>query len=171
MVIYPLYLKMKKPVWISNPYSRTLTHKWRTEEHAILVGKNTVIEDNPSLTSRDYYGRNPIRFTIDLNDKLSENYNLFNTESKTFKITKSNISNESLNDILDYIYSKKIFSIIIEGGTYTIERFINENLWDEARVFVGNNNMQNGVKSPNLPSKIFSEKTILNDKLKTYFND
>ena len=169
--IAPLAKDEKKPVWISNPYSRILTHKWRTEEHAILVGKNTVIEDNPSLTSREYYGRNPIRFTIDLNDKLNTNYNLFNNDSDTFKITKDNISSESLNDILEYIYSKKIFSVIIEGGTNTLERFIKDNLWDEARIFTGNNTLNNGIKAPKLSRKIHSEKNILNDKLTIYIND
>ena len=76
----------QKPVWITNIYSRQLVHKWRAEEQAILVGTNTVIEDNPSLTVRDWYGNNPIRIVLDRNSKLDTSFSVFN---KLFPKNKS----------------------------------------------------------------------------------
>ena len=63
--IAPKIKNKKKPVWISNAQSRQLNHKWRTQEQAILVGINTVLEDNPSLTARDWKGQNPIRIILE----------------------------------------------------------------------------------------------------------
>ena len=64
----------KKPVWITNVYSRQLVHKWRSEEMAILVGTNTVIHDNPKLDARDWKGKNPIRIVLDRTNRIPDDY-------------------------------------------------------------------------------------------------
>src|SRR5690606_14771469 len=81
----------QKPVWISNAYSRQLTHKWRAEEQAILVGTNTVLQDNPSLTVRDWTGENPIRVVVDKDLKLPKTLSVFNSEARTMVISKNNV--------------------------------------------------------------------------------
>ena len=63
--IAPLNKSENKPFWISCVESRQLVHKWRSEEHAILIGHNTVIKDNPSLTVRHINGNNPLRIILD----------------------------------------------------------------------------------------------------------
>src|SRR5690554_546144 len=70
------------PVWITNEYSRQLVHKMRSEEMAILVGTNTVMEDNPSLTVREWAGKNPIRVVIDRTLKLPPNAAVFDGSAK-----------------------------------------------------------------------------------------
>ncbi len=186
--IAPSSKKEKTPIWITNDYSKQLVHKWRAEEHAILVGTNTVLQDNPSLTTRNWKGNNPIRIVIDKELKLSKTFNVFNAATKTIIISDchSEQSEESHKNIsynlIDFskniaqqickvLYKNSITSVIIEGGQQTLQTFINENLWDEARVFTGNIAFNNGVKAPELTGKLVSEKSILKDNLKVYTND
>lgn len=186
--IAPKTKSKQKPVWITNEYSRQLVHKWRAEEQAILVGTNTVIEDNSSLTVRDWTGENPIRIVIDKDLKLSKNFNAFNDEAETVVIcTKT--ENQSTNknkglecidwrlkpsiakQICDVLFQNNINSVIVEGGAKTLQTFINENLWDEARLFTGNITFKNGTKAPNFKGHLISEEHISTDILKIYKND
>lgn len=176
--------KNKKPIWISNTYSLQLVHKWRTEEQAILVGTNTAINDNPKLNARNYFGKSPIRITIDRDLKISEDYNFYDGELETIVFTEKNkvsdikklifqkidFSENIVKQICDVLYKKEIQSIIIEGGTKTLQSFIDENLWDEARVFVGDSFFKTGLKSPDLDGEIIKEVFILNDKLTIFKN-
>jgi len=155
----------KKPVWITNTLSRQLVHKWRAEEQAILVGTNTVIKDNPSLTVRDWTGENPIRIVLDRNSLLSKEYKVFNDEAKTITFKE-----QTLKEICDYLYQQNINSIIIEGGAKTLQLFIDQGLWDEARVFKGNILFRDGVKAPRFHGSLISNKNISNDTLLIYKN-
>ncbi|HLV15153.1 MAG TPA: bifunctional diaminohydroxyphosphoribosylaminopyrimidine deaminase/5-amino-6-(5-phosphoribosylamino)uracil reductase RibD [Xanthomarina sp.] len=162
----------QKPVWITNEYSRQLVHKWRAEEQAILVGTKTVLEDNPSLTVRDWTGRNPIRVVLDKTNKLSKEFHVFNNKVDTLIISEDEID-FSLNlaaEICKFLHKKNVQSIIIEGGSQTLQTFINENLWDEARVFTGKTHFEKGVKAPTFKGKLVQESFILDDVLKTYIN-
>lgn len=163
----------QKPVWITNTYSRQLVHKWRAEEQAILVGTNTVIEDNPSLTVRDYAGENPIRIVIDKNNKLEESYNVFDTSAKTIRLTKTelNFDKPLASEVCNYLHQHNINSVIIEGGAKTLETFIDENLWDEARIFISKTEFKSGTKATNLNGRLVSEKKLKEDRLKFYIND
>ena len=171
--IAPKTKNEKKPVWITNEYSRQLVHKWRAEEQAILVGTNTVTEDNPSLTTRDWFGENPIRIVIDREKKLTKDYAVFNNDSKTISITSKdiNFSKNIAEQTCTILFKNNINSIIIEGGAKTLQTFINENLWDEARIFTGPVSFKNGIKAPNFSGELISEEKIGSDILKTYKND
>ncbi|WP_223551792.1 bifunctional diaminohydroxyphosphoribosylaminopyrimidine deaminase/5-amino-6-(5-phosphoribosylamino)uracil reductase RibD [Aestuariivivens sp. NBU2969] len=183
--IAPLTKRQNKPVWITNKYSRQLVHKWRTEEQAILVGTNTVLQDNPRLTVRDWTGKNPIRVVLDSNLKLSKVHAVFNGEAKTIVITdkatssyKSNIYEEVVyyqanlaHEICTILFEHQINSVIIEGGSKTLQLFIDANLWDEARVFTGAVSFKEGVKAPHFSGRLISEKNIATDILKMYSND
>ncbi len=173
-----------RPVWISNEFSKQLVHKWRSEEHAILVGTNTVIDDNPLLNVRSWYGNNPVRIVIDKKLKLQHHLNIFNKEVKTIIITGKNKPNENnllyetidftkdvASQICEVLQKNKIQSIIIEGGTQTLQTFINANLWDEARVFTGENSFLEGIKAPILNLVPTFEQKIQSDTLRTYIND
>ena len=171
--IAPKTKNEKKPVWITNEYSRQLVHKWRAEEQAILVGTNTVTEDNPSLTTRDWFGENPIRIVIDREKKLTKDYAVFNNDSKTISITSKdiNFSKNIAEQTCTILFKNNINSIIIEGGAKTLQTFINENLWDEARIFTGPVSFKSGIKAPNFSGELISEEKIGSDILKTYKND
>ncbi|MBL86175.1 MAG: riboflavin biosynthesis protein RibD [Winogradskyella sp.] len=162
-----------KPIWITNTYSRQLVHKWRAEEQAILVGTNTVIEDNPSLTVRDYIGENPIRIVIDKINKLDESYKIFDSSAKTIRLTKTELDfdNPLASQICSYLHQHNINSVIIEGGAKTHQTFIDENLWDEARIFIGKTEFKSGTKAPNLNGRLVSDKRLKEDQIKFYIND
>ncbi|GAA3625451.1 bifunctional diaminohydroxyphosphoribosylaminopyrimidine deaminase/5-amino-6-(5-phosphoribosylamino)uracil reductase RibD [Flavivirga jejuensis] len=187
--IAPKNRKEQKPVWITNKYSRQLVHKWRSEEQAILVGTNTVLQDNPSLTVRDWKGTHPIRIVLDSTLKLNKKASVFNNEAKTIilseKIKDQELKQHNSNlefidwnskqniakQICDVLYKNDINSVIIEGGQKTLQTFINANLWDEARVFTGNIEFNEGTKAPIFLGKLISEEKIITDILKIYKND
>ena len=156
--IAPKHKNEQKPVWLSNRYSRQLTHKWRSEEMAILVGKQTVLDDNPSLTTRNWYGKNPIRLFIDANNEIDDTYQILNREATTFRLTKNKktdndvlLSFENIaQEICDFCFTQNIQSVIIEGGRQTLQTFIDSGLWDEARVFEAAINIKDGIPAPKL---------------------
>ncbi|NJX14978.1 bifunctional diaminohydroxyphosphoribosylaminopyrimidine deaminase/5-amino-6-(5-phosphoribosylamino)uracil reductase RibD [Tamlana crocina] len=164
--IAPLTKDEQKPVWITNVFSRQLVHKWRAEEQAILVGANTVLQDNPSLTVRDWTGQNPIRIVLDKTESLPQKLSVFNEEAETILLKET-----SAKSICEALFKANINSVIIEGGTKTLQKFIDENVWDEARVFIGNNTFGDGTKTPFFSGTLISEENILNDTLKIYHND
>jgi diaminohydroxyphosphoribosylaminopyrimidine deaminase/5-amino-6-(5-phosphoribosylamino)uracil reductase len=186
--IAPLTRNEQKPVWISNKISQQLVHKFRSEEHAILVGTNTVIADNPKLNVRSWFGKNPVRIVLDRSLRIPENSNVFDGSVKTIVITKAK---ENRNDqqsealffeVIDFneniaeqictvLQKHQIQSVIIEGGTKTLQTFIDANLWDEARIFTGDTFFEKGIKGPIFLAKIISETKIKNDILKIYNND
>lgn len=168
--IAPKTKHSQKPVWITNSYSRQLVHKWRTEEHAIAVGYNTVIADNPSLTARDWVGQNPIRIVLDKTNKLPKTLKVFNQDAETFVISEEDIDfNKPIaHQICQLLYKQNIQSVIIEGGSKTIQAFIDETLWDEARVFYGDVRFKEGIKAPEFYGNPISKQTFLNDTLYYY---
>ncbi len=170
--IAPLVRNEKKPVWITNEYSRQLVHKWRGDEQAILVGTQTVIDDNPKLDVRDWTGKNPIRIVLDLNNRIPKESHIFDNQLETIFITDKNINleNNLASEIATLLYLRNIQSVIIEGGRQTIQTFIDANIWDEARVFRGKIFFGDGIKAPILNKKRFSKTLILEDELLIFRN-
>jgi len=169
--------------WITSPFSKKLVHQWRSEEQAIMVGTNTAINDNPNLTVREVKGKNPIRIILDLNLRLPQDLNVFDQSAPTivfnFKKSESinNIDYISLKEdkslieqILDILYQRNILSIIIEGGAQLLNTFIEANMWDEARVFVGNKTFKSGLKAPRISQTPINSLQFDADTLKTYTN-
>jgi len=171
--IAPLKKLENKPVWISNMYSRQLVHQWRSEEQAILVGANTVAQDNPSLTTRDIKGKNPIRIVIDIQNSLPKSSQVFNSEAKTITLTNTEIDSTAplAIQVCNALYLNDISSVIIEGGKKTLQAFIDEKLWDEARIFSSNKDLKTGIKKPHLEGKLISKTLIKSDTLKIIIND
>ncbi|HWS60408.1 MAG TPA: bifunctional diaminohydroxyphosphoribosylaminopyrimidine deaminase/5-amino-6-(5-phosphoribosylamino)uracil reductase RibD [Flavobacterium sp.] len=177
--------KEQKPIWISNRFSRQLVHKWRSDEQAILVGTQTVIDDNPKLDVRDWAGKNPIRIVLDPNNRIPKDSHIYNSLVKTIIFSNSSTLINEENRIFEFIDFKQkiakqilialhkhnIQSVIIEGGTRTLQTFIDENLWDEARKFIGNIKFETGIKAPILALKNIEKHTIENDSLLIYRNN
>lgn len=170
--------------WITTIQSKQLVHLWRAEETGILVGKNTVITDNPYLTCREIEGKSPTRIVIDQNLELTNTYHVFNKEAKT--IVLNGIKDETLNEIeyhkvefsdnsivhiLAKLHELEIQSLIIEGGAYTLQQFIKLNMWDEARVFNGIKTFHQGLKAPILNTKPIHTNKIDTDILNIYRNN
>ncbi len=172
--------EMKKPYWITNTRSRQLVHKWRSEEPGIVVGTNTVLTDNPQLNVRDWTGNPPIRIIIDRSLKIPSEFYVFDGKQKTIICTEveddsqyvDNINYKILNfenslpqQLCSLFYEEQIQSIIIEGGSKTLESFINSNLWDEARIFKGTTIFDKGIKAPKIKGDIKERIHISTDQL------
>jgi diaminohydroxyphosphoribosylaminopyrimidine deaminase/5-amino-6-(5-phosphoribosylamino)uracil reductase len=177
--IAPLEKEELKPVWITSIQSRQLVHKWRTEEQAILVGTQTVIDDNPRLNARDWQGNNPIRIVIDQRNRIPKTAHVFDNQTKTivFSNKKSAPSLENtifevidfqqniVQQIVDKLFQHQIQSVIIEGGAQTLQTFIDATLWDEARIFIGNSSFGTGKKAPILNTALSTKEKIGTDEL------
>ena len=174
-------INQEKPFWMTSEKSKKLVHSWRAEEDAILVGRKTVVADNPFLTVRKSKGKNPKRIIIDKELLLDIKSNVFDDQADTivFNNIKSAIIDKTtylkadfnnLNeDILNQLYNRDILSIIIEGGTITINSFIEKNLYDEIRVFTADKLLEKGINSPELPDiNLIKTSIINNDKLEVY---
>jgi len=174
----------RKPIWITNQYSRQLVHKWRTEEQAILVGTQTVVDDNPKLNVRDWEGNNPLRVIIDRNNRIDKESFIYDDSVKTIVFSNENSKSSTENtsfevidfnqniipQILDVLYKNQIQSIIIEGGRQTLQSFIDENLWNEARIFIGETSFHTGTKAPIISRKKSIKTNILSDELIQFKN-
>lgn len=176
----------RESYWITNDALKAWVHSQRAIEDCILVGKNTIINDNPNLNVRYFSGRNPIRMTIDKDLTIPNNRFFFDNTQKTviFNSKKDFIQGEItyvqldfkqnvLEQIIHYIYSViKASSLIVEGGKFTLESFIKENLWDEANVLVGNKFFYNGLISPKslINSKSVSKISYGEDWIEKYTN-
>lgn len=170
--------------WISGPLAKKLVHQWRTEEDAILVGKKTVIADNPQLSAREWPGKNPIRIVIDKKLELPATAKVFNDLAKTIifneirTAVEGNIHYVQMEDMHFYLpqkiayqlYLMDIQSIIIEGGAHILEQFIQSGLWDEARVFSSTASWETGILSPQINGNITSLNMIDKDQLTIYTN-
>lgn len=169
--------------WITNTYCKQLAHKWRTEEASILVGKRTAEIDQPQLNARLWLGNQPIRVII--SRELSPEIKSFlSSDLKTIVFTEA--ENEKmqnvdfikidfevnvLEQILHHLHEQNLQSIIVEGGATTLAHFIEENLWDEARVFTGDVAWENGIKSPILENaRIKFQQDLGRDEYKLYVN-
>ncbi|VXD19173.1 Diaminohydroxyphosphoribosylaminopyrimidine deaminase / 5-amino-6-(5-phosphoribosylamino)uracil reductase [Marinoscillum sp. 108] len=167
--------------WISNTYSRQLVHKWRAEEDAILVGTNTARYDNPSLTTRDWKGKNPVRFFIDRTLLLNKGMHLMDGTVPTYCFTEGEgenrqnltfIQQEQIapEAILASISELKIQSLIMEGGSGLLNSFIERGLWDEARVFIAPHTFGKGIAAPHISGELLSAEDVLGDRLLIYKN-
>jgi diaminohydroxyphosphoribosylaminopyrimidine deaminase / 5-amino-6-(5-phosphoribosylamino)uracil reductase len=181
-------------VLISNEFTNRLVHKWRSEEAAIVVGTNTALFDDPQLSTRKWPGKNPLRVVVDMNLRLPSSLQLFNGETPTIVFNKHRHtlpfekSNFSLlqetgvqyyqvtedvglvHQLLNGLYRLGIQSILVEGGTRLLQSFLDEGLWDEARVISnGNLVLGSGLPAPQLTrAKLLRSETIFSDTIRTY---
>lgn len=168
--------------WISGPLAKQLSHQWRGEEDAILIGKNTALIDNPQLTTRNANGKNPIRIVIDQNLTVPLSHHIYNSEAKTiiFNEVKTavvdNIHFVQMEDMQFYLAQKVAFqlylmdiqSVMIEGGAQLLNQFIAAGLWDEARIFTAKTTWDSGIKAPLINGKLIEELQVGEDNLTIY---
>lgn len=166
------------PVRISNEVTKTLNHQVRVQEDAILVGTQTALLDDPHLTSRKWSGKNPVRCVIDLKGRLPNNLQMWNDEARTIRFVGKGVEEEIANvesvvvdeqrgvvtQILEELYNRNIQSVIIEGGTTTLNLFVESGMWDEARIETSNNILGSGVKSPHIEGVEVREKRVYGNR-------
>ena len=168
-------------LWLTNDASKKLVHQWRSEEAAILVGKNTIEIDNPELTVRLVEGKNPVRITFDRNLNLKDTYKFFNPGALVIvfnadkdwvsgqcRFVKIDFNANVLQQAMNHLFAQQIQSIIVEGGPFTLEQFIAANLWDEARVFTTSRSIGKGKRAPELNRNLCAQANIENDTLRSY---
>jgi diaminohydroxyphosphoribosylaminopyrimidine deaminase / 5-amino-6-(5-phosphoribosylamino)uracil reductase len=176
----------KKPGinWITGKAERALVHRWRASEQAILVGAKTLRTDMPQLNVRDWKGNNPVRVFLSrsgrIEDKLIENETngmtiVFteNMEVQYSSAVKVLLTKESssASQVAAYLYSLGIQSLFIEGGSEVLNHFIAEELWDEARIFSGQQEFKEGVRAPELHNSIYSKTIFGGSTLDICFRD
>lgn len=175
--------------WLTNRASKELVHKMRAAESAIMVGSKTVKMDNPSLTVREWSGENPTRIVLDRKLALKPHYSIFNDQAPTLiineiKADQSHIkvdfsSSRWITDFLSQLHQRKICSLIVEGGTKTLNMFIDNNLYDESHIFISpltlselkHSSGKGGVQAPHFPLSLNHTTTMIeNIMVKKVFN-
>ncbi len=175
-----------EPFWISNTYSKQLVHQWRSEEQAILVGTQTVLEDNPKLNVRTWEGKNPIRVIVDRSLKIPPHFHVLDQSVHTLVLTAEKDSSKYLdgityelldftkpvaNQICNLLHKHSISNVLVEGGTKTLQTFIDEELWDEARIFKGASAFHSGTLAPVISGKLVHSEKIISDTLSILKHD
>jgi diaminohydroxyphosphoribosylaminopyrimidine deaminase/5-amino-6-(5-phosphoribosylamino)uracil reductase len=174
----------KSPIWISNVYSRKWVHKWRSEEDAIMVGPGTLLHDNPQLTTRDWPGAHPVRvsYSLQSTDIFSKPLHFFDKSTtslfySTEQINTANCHVIQLNgqhffkDMFEHLLTQGIQSVLVEGGVGLLHTLITQNLWDEARIFVGNVMLKNGIAAPAIYGQLEEKLEIAGDTLRILSNN
>ncbi len=153
------------PVKISNPLTNILSHKWRSEEDAILVGTTTAERDNPHLDNRLWSGKNPVRIILDKENSLDKTLNVFDNSQPTIIVKEI-----AVEEILNKLYHNNIQSVIVEGGAKTHNFFLRYGLWDEIRIFQSNEMLYSGTKAAQIQGKLIENKNIGDNKLLIFRN-
>jgi diaminohydroxyphosphoribosylaminopyrimidine deaminase/5-amino-6-(5-phosphoribosylamino)uracil reductase len=172
---------------ISNEYTNRLVHRWRSEEASILIGTNTALYDDPSLTTRLWDGPSPVRLIIDLQLRLPQTLKIFDRATRT--IIFNTIKHEEADNLLYYqitedvsvvhqilnaLYHLEIQSVLVEGGAQLLQSFIDEGLWDEIRRIenkdkTAKGKITNGLKAPALPAAVkVDEQRLFSDLIEVF---
>ena len=167
--------------WISSEESRKLSHAWRAEEDAILVGTETARTDNPELTVRHVMGMNPTRVVIDRRLSLPHNLKLFDRSVPTIVVNETVDREEGslrflqipfgesfVPTLLSRLLDLRLASLIVEGGGKTLQSFFDAGAWDTARVFRSPTIFGSGVRAPRIVEDPKTTKQIGSDLLFTF---
>lgn len=176
---------MGKPdmqIWISNKFSKILVHRWRAEVDGIMVGTQTIINDNPALTTREWEGENPIRIIPDFNNRLNASHQILNDGLSTIILnTKKNkkegsveyisLSSKTIHEYWGALFNRQIYSVLVEGGKQLLESILKSGLWDEARIITNNKFLYTGIKSPTVIGKLYHKQSISDDNITTILKE
>ncbi len=170
-----------KPLKITGAQANKLSHKWRSEEQAIMIGTHTALMDNPKLTTRNVKGQSPVRIVLDRNLSIPASSNIFsnfasvvvlnvrkNARQGNIEFVKMKFREDLPDSAMTELYKRNIQSVIVEGGAKLLNSFIEQGLWDEARVFSSGLKIKEGVKAPEFSYKATSKIKVGNDTLTKY---
>lgn len=179
--------KSEEQIWLTNNYVKRLVHKWRSETDAILIGTNTARIDNPQLTNRYYFGKDPLRIVLDEHNSLPSYLAIKDQSSPTIIVTAVDTTGEVQHEHLSYLqlpfdeillpnllkalHNRKVGILMVEGGAKLIQSFFDAGLWDEARIFETSHQLGSGIAAPSVPASVFETKYIGKDKLTVYIKE
>ena len=178
--------KEKQAIWMTNGISKRLTHKWRSEVSAIMVGTNTALADNPRLSNRLYFGKSPLRIVLDKKARLPHSLALFDGSIPTWIIGEQKPENSLpkntdfvslrfdeglIPNLLTKLWENKHDTLLVEGGAYLINSFLQLGLWDEIRLFTANKTLGEGIKAPAINHPRSAVYQIGTDLLEIFTND
>jgi diaminohydroxyphosphoribosylaminopyrimidine deaminase/5-amino-6-(5-phosphoribosylamino)uracil reductase len=169
--------------WLTNAFSQRLVHKWRTETDAILIGSGTARIDNPALTARYFPGKQPLRIVLDRHGRLSKSLQLFDGQHPSLiysmkpgqdlpnvRYVYHDFTTEGwLSGLLKKIALERIAHLTVEGGAWLLQQFVDQQSWDEARVFTTTHSWTEGLSAPLLPQAPNGTFHLLNDRLDVYY--
>lgn len=158
---------------ITHANTNRLVHQWRSEEAAILIGTNTALKDNPSLTNRYWYGKSPLRLVIDRNLRLPDRLTMFTDGNPVIVFNELKSATQGaveyvlihkdkslIDQLFNYCYRHGIQSILVEGGAKLLQSFITDNKWDEARELINTTlKIESGLAAP-LMNKVLIERSV-----------
>jgi diaminohydroxyphosphoribosylaminopyrimidine deaminase/5-amino-6-(5-phosphoribosylamino)uracil reductase len=171
------------PFWISGKPERVLVHKWRSEEGAVLAGAETIRTDKPLLNVRLWGGSDPLKIILSGSGNLKEYLSYKETngtvivfssgktvsgENKTVVPLEDNVA--AAVTVCRYLYNNGIQSLFIEGGAMVLRHFIENGIWDEARIFTGFRRFERGVRSPEIGGKVISVSNFEESRLEIKVN-
>ncbi len=174
--------KQVGPNWITQSETQSLVHKWRAESDAIMIGGNTLRNDNPSLNVRAFFGKNPrpvvvvsrnnfghdAKLTGDQNTLiLSKKPGLTDLKAEVITFEESNFKAANW---LAALASRNLQSVLVEGGATLLSSFLKSGLWDEARVLIGEKKFGIGLKAPSIELPPANIHRFGKDKLKIYYS-
>ena len=170
-----------QPTWITNEMARIAVHKQRSTEPAIFIGTNTALKDNPSLTLRDWFGNQPTRIVADRYRKIPNTHHLFDQTVKTTVLTNQlgeqnenvefvEVDDQVIPALLDHLYQNDVQSVIVEGGPEMLQSFIDQKLWDEAHVYIGQVVFGDGIKAPKFDASPICFDRFYNSELRVFRN-
>jgi diaminohydroxyphosphoribosylaminopyrimidine deaminase/5-amino-6-(5-phosphoribosylamino)uracil reductase len=163
------------PLKLSNSITKCIVHKLRSQTMGIMIGTNTALKDNPSLSTRKWYGDNPTRIVIDKTGKLPTNSQVFNNEAPTLIFTeleyypvtgnttayRINFDGEVIEQILNKLHELNIATVMIEGGNILLTSFIKNNLWNEAFIEVADIKIGCGTTAPLVSGSFINAKKYI----------
>jgi diaminohydroxyphosphoribosylaminopyrimidine deaminase/5-amino-6-(5-phosphoribosylamino)uracil reductase len=132
-----------------------------------------------------YSGESPIRIVLDPKAELPINLNLcadkgasiFITEAVEKKLSPDKEfisvpeSESHISDILKLLYKRGISQLLVEGGAKTIQKFINSNNWDEARIITSIKPLSGGIRAPYLTGRVAESYRLQSDTISIVYND
>ena len=155
---------------VSDSFTQTICHKRRAEHQAILVGANTLITDNPSLTTRKWSGEDPLPCVLISEKSLN---NLKAGKGDDYRLLQPDFNTlfaDSIDSLLKMLYDKGIQSLLVEGGQQTLQSFIDRDLWDEAFIETGDFTIGKGLKAPILNNAVTSTNHYSSHRIDFYSN-
>jgi len=173
-----------QPTWISDELSRRMVHRQRTEEAAILIGTNTAMKDNPSLTVREWFGRQPVRLVLDRQNRLPDTLHVKDRQVPTVIFTEEEIPSKPnlefvnldfhadvITQIRQFLYERDLQSVVVEGGRQLLQSFIDQEAWDEAHVYIGHYWFGSGVPAPELNCQPAKSELLQDTRLQCFFRN
>ena len=168
---------------ISSPETDVLVHRWRSEEQAIVVGSRTVINDDPQLDVRHVEGRSPMRVVLDREGATPLEAKVHDGSRPTLVFTcverkelrseqiVMDRSEDPLIRMMAELHERQVRSVMVEGGAELLGHFIQQGLWDEARVITGDQRFENGTSAPSIPVRILRTIEQGTDRIDLAVND